>query len=142
MICVLAGHLHIIGYNLEKAPHLMYGVMDPQGKLVKRFPLPVEYKSMYHDFAITKNYVVIAQMPLVFDPQVGRGVWVLVEVDHGGEGVFLVFGGGGQGEGAGAEGMRDERRLVGGSGVWSNVGRTYKSVVIALMPLVFEPLVG
>jgi carotenoid cleavage dioxygenase-like enzyme len=51
----------------------MYGVMDPEGVLVKHFPLPAEYKSMYHDFAITKNYVVIAQMPLVFDPQVRPG---------------------------------------------------------------------
>jgi carotenoid cleavage dioxygenase len=66
-----AGNLHIIGYDLEKAPHLMYGMLDSEGRLVKHFPLPVEYRSMYHDFAITQHYTVIAQMPLVFDPKVG-----------------------------------------------------------------------
>jgi carotenoid cleavage dioxygenase len=49
----------------------MYGQLDAEGRLVKHFPLPVEYRSMYHDFAITEHYTVIAQMPLVFDPKVG-----------------------------------------------------------------------
>jgi len=30
-----AGNLHIIGYNFERQPHLCYGVLGPNGDLLK-----------------------------------------------------------------------------------------------------------
>jgi carotenoid cleavage dioxygenase len=64
-----AGNLHIIGYQIDRQPYLTYGVLAPNGSLLKSFPVPVSFPSMFHDFAITENYAVFMHMPLVFDPK-------------------------------------------------------------------------
>eukprot|EP00882_Tetradesmus_deserticola_P000837 GHRQ01000910.1.p1 GENE.GHRQ01000910.1~~GHRQ01000910.1.p1 ORF type:complete len:541 (+),score=256.87 GHRQ01000910.1:282-1904(+) len=63
------GNLHIIGYQIDRQPYLTYGVLSPNGSLLKSFPVPVSFPSMFHDFAITEHYAVIMHMPLVFDPK-------------------------------------------------------------------------
>lgn len=65
-----SGNLHIIGYNIDKQPYLTYGVLSPNGSLLKSFPITVPFPSMFHDFAITENYAVFMHMPLVFDPKI------------------------------------------------------------------------
>jgi hypothetical protein len=32
---VCAGNLHIIGYNIDRQPYLNYGVISPNGSLLK-----------------------------------------------------------------------------------------------------------
>eukprot|EP00879_Flechtneria_rotunda_P007143 GHRR01007496.1.p1 GENE.GHRR01007496.1~~GHRR01007496.1.p1 ORF type:complete len:469 (+),score=130.83 GHRR01007496.1:762-2168(+) len=63
------GNLHFIGYNIDKQPYLQYGVLSPNGSLLKAFPINVSFPSMFHDFAITEHYAVFMHMPLVFDPK-------------------------------------------------------------------------
>jgi carotenoid cleavage dioxygenase len=73
---VSAGNLHIIGYQIDRQPYLTYGVLAPNGSLLKSFPVPVSFPSMFHDFAITENYAVFMHMPLMFDPK------AMIEVRH------------------------------------------------------------
>jgi carotenoid cleavage dioxygenase-like enzyme len=43
-----AGKLHIIGYNIDRQPYLQYGVLSPNGSLIKSFPINVPFPSMFH----------------------------------------------------------------------------------------------
>eukprot|EP00775_Hariotina_reticulata_P011168 gene11168-11318_t len=55
--------------DLPYQPYLQYGVLSPNGSLIKSFPINVPFPSMFHDFAITEHYAVFLHMPLVFDPK-------------------------------------------------------------------------
>ncbi|MBI3784157.1 MAG: carotenoid oxygenase family protein [Deltaproteobacteria bacterium] len=47
-------------------PYLVYHVANRDGELVRSEPIDLEWPSMIHDFAITKDYVVFILCPLVF----------------------------------------------------------------------------
>ncbi|CAN0066039.1 unnamed protein product, partial [Ectocarpus sp. 8 AP-2014] len=51
-------------------PYVTYYVLDKNGKLDRQFPIvDVKRPIMMHDFAITKNYAVFLDFPLLFKPE-------------------------------------------------------------------------
>jgi carotenoid cleavage dioxygenase-like enzyme len=53
-------------YSILAKPHLKYGVMDKNGKVVNSTGIDLEKPVMIHDLAITKNYSVFAITPYEF----------------------------------------------------------------------------
>jgi carotenoid cleavage dioxygenase len=64
------GECFYIGYNPTKAPFAWYGMLDPQGNVVRDFPVPLPAGIMMHDFAITEDYAILIDAPLLFKPEV------------------------------------------------------------------------
>lgn len=60
------GEMHTIAYHFE-APYLRYHVVDREGNLVRTQEIDVAGPVMAHDFAITDNYVVFFDLPVVFN---------------------------------------------------------------------------
>jgi carotenoid cleavage dioxygenase-like enzyme len=46
--------------------------MDSQGKVVRDMPVPLREPIMMHDMALTQNYALLLDVPLVFDGKVIR----------------------------------------------------------------------
>jgi carotenoid cleavage dioxygenase len=68
------GDLHFFGYGFF-APYLTYHRLDRAGVLVESHVIDVPGPTMMHDFAITENYVIWLDLPMVFDLEmVGRGM--------------------------------------------------------------------
>jgi carotenoid cleavage dioxygenase-like enzyme len=53
------------GYDF-KPPYLHYGVLSPTGKLIHSTTIDIPNPVMIHDFAITENYSIFLDLPLVF----------------------------------------------------------------------------
>jgi carotenoid cleavage dioxygenase len=68
----LTGELHFFGYGV-RPPFLTYHRLSPAGELVHSAPVEVPGPTMMHDFAITEDYIVWLDLPVVFD-QASRGV--------------------------------------------------------------------
>lgn len=66
-ICPTTGEMHFFGYGSIFAPHVTYHRADVDGQLVVSRPLEVKALTMMHDFALTANYVVFMDLPIVFD---------------------------------------------------------------------------
>lgn len=64
------GELHFFGYNIMHRPYCTYSVADAAGKRIKSVPIDVPDPVMMHDFAITTNYAIFVDCPLVFNPEV------------------------------------------------------------------------
>jgi len=47
---------------------VVYSVANKEGKIINQMNINLRKPIMMHDFCITKNYSVICDMPLVFDP--------------------------------------------------------------------------
>jgi carotenoid 9,10(9',10')-cleavage dioxygenase 1 len=60
--------LFAFGYSVEKAPHCWALRCDAKGELVTDFPVPLERPVMMHDCALTENYFIIVDAPLLFTP--------------------------------------------------------------------------
>ena len=60
------GELWFINYSLMP-PFLTLYQFDQQGVLKNHWDIEKEYSSMFHDFVLTKNYVVLFDCPAVFD---------------------------------------------------------------------------
>ncbi len=71
-ICPLTGELHFFGYGNLFAPHVTYHRADADGRLVIDRPLDVPALTMMHDFALTANYVVFMDLPIVFDVEIAQ----------------------------------------------------------------------
>uniref|UniRef100_A0A7S3A0T4 9-cis-epoxycarotenoid dioxygenase n=1 Tax=Rhodosorus marinus TaxID=101924 RepID=A0A7S3A0T4_9RHOD len=57
------------GYNVEKKPFVRVGFVDADGNAEKTIQVyGVSRPVMIHDMALTKNYVFVFDMPLIFDP--------------------------------------------------------------------------
>ncbi len=67
--CPDTGKLYVVGYDPIQKPYLRYSVIDEDGTvLISRKEInTVDKPVMIHDFAITKNYVVICIHPLNFN---------------------------------------------------------------------------
>ncbi|CAM9454562.1 unnamed protein product [Ectocarpus sp. 6 AP-2014] len=66
------GKLHAFGYQFKdnNKPYITYYVLDTNGKLERQFPIVgIKRPIMMHDFAITKNYAVFLDLPLLFKPE-------------------------------------------------------------------------
>jgi carotenoid cleavage dioxygenase len=65
--CPETGEMHFFGYELISAPFVTYHVVDRDGVLVHSQPIEVGGPTMVHDFAISRNYAIFLDLPLVFD---------------------------------------------------------------------------
>lgn len=60
------GELHAICYDGFDQRHLHYQVIDNAGQLVRNVAVPVKHGPMVHDCALTRNHVVILDLPVTF----------------------------------------------------------------------------
>lgn len=65
-----AGELFFFGYNVKKAPHVTYKVADPSGRVLSSVEITIPRGIMMHDFAITQDYAIFLDCPMVFKPDV------------------------------------------------------------------------
>ncbi len=63
-----SGELFFFGYSLTP-PYLQYSIVSPEGKLTKTIPVQLPEGVMMHDFAITEQYAVFLDLPMVFRPE-------------------------------------------------------------------------
>lgn len=64
----VSGNLFIFGYDTNP-PFLRYCVLNPKGELIHSTEVNIPHPVMMHDFAITENFAVFLDLPLVFSPQ-------------------------------------------------------------------------
>ena len=67
-ICPRTGEAIAFGYSAESRPYMSYSVFSPDGRRVVSQPIDLEKPVMTHDMAITENYTILLDLPLVFDP--------------------------------------------------------------------------
>jgi 8'-apo-carotenoid 13,14-cleaving dioxygenase len=60
------GEMHAICYEGTDENTIRHVVVDAQGKVRREEPISVQHGPSIHDCAITKNYIVIMDMPLTF----------------------------------------------------------------------------
>jgi carotenoid cleavage dioxygenase-like enzyme len=58
------------GYQVDKAPHCIYRVVSKDGVMKDPVPITLPQAVMMHDFAITENYAIFMDLPLVIDGEV------------------------------------------------------------------------
>jgi carotenoid cleavage dioxygenase-like enzyme len=66
-ICPRTGEMHFFGSGNIFQPHVSYHRADADGRLVVSRPIDVPALTLMHDFALTSQYVVFLDLPLVFD---------------------------------------------------------------------------
>lgn len=64
------GELFFFGYSLKKAPHITYKIADPSGHILNSVAITIPRGIMMHDFAITQDYAIFLDCPMVFRPEV------------------------------------------------------------------------
>ena len=69
---VAAGELFFFGYNVRTEPHVIYKVADAAGKIQSSVGITIPRGVMMHDFAVTQDYAIFLDCPLVFSPEVGH----------------------------------------------------------------------
>lgn len=65
-----AGEMFFFGYNVRTQPHVTYKVVDTAGNIMSSVPVTLPRGVMMHDFAITQDYAIFLDCPLVFSPDV------------------------------------------------------------------------
>jgi carotenoid cleavage dioxygenase-like enzyme len=63
--CPRTGELHFFGYHFAP-PYVVYHRVDAKGELVLSQPIDLPRPIMMHDFAITQDFVLFFDLPLVF----------------------------------------------------------------------------
>lgn len=72
-ICPRTGELHFFGYHFAP-PYVVYHRVDREGRLMLSRPIEIPRPIMMHDFAITEDFVLFFDLPLVFSfDAVARG---------------------------------------------------------------------
>lgn len=61
------GELHTVSYNWLRGNRVDYTVRATDGRIRRHVPIEVGGSPMIHDFALTENYVVVYDLPVVFD---------------------------------------------------------------------------
>ena len=61
------GELHAVSYNWLRGNRVDYTVRGTDGRVRRSVPIEVGGSPMMHDFALTENYVVLYDLPVVFD---------------------------------------------------------------------------
>lgn len=64
-LCPKTGELHFFGYHFAP-PFVVYHRVDAKGELVLSLPIEIPRPIMMHDFAITQDFVLFFDLPLVF----------------------------------------------------------------------------
>lgn len=62
----LTGEFHSITYDGQTPNTVWHVVLSPEGKVVRELPIPVKNGPSIHECAITKNYVLIFDLPVTF----------------------------------------------------------------------------
>lgn len=62
-----SGELLFFNYSTH-APYMHYGVVDRKGRLVHYVPVPLPGPRLPHDMAFSKNYVILNDFPMFWDP--------------------------------------------------------------------------
>lgn len=65
-ICPITGEMLFFGYGIMP-PFLTYHCASPSGELVQSEIIEVKAATMVHDFAITENYVLFLDLPMLWD---------------------------------------------------------------------------
>ncbi len=60
------GEFHAITYDAATQDKVWHVVVNAEGKVVREEPIPVEHGPMIHDCQITKNYVLVLDLPVTF----------------------------------------------------------------------------
>lgn len=63
--CAETGEMHFFGYGYM-SPYVTYHVADAAGRLVHTQVIDVPGPTMIHDFAISRNYAIFLDLPVVF----------------------------------------------------------------------------
>jgi len=66
-ICPSTGELHFFGCGNIFEPHVSYHRADADGRLTVSRPIEVPALTLMHDFALTAQYVVFLDLPLLFN---------------------------------------------------------------------------
>jgi carotenoid cleavage dioxygenase-like enzyme len=66
-ICPRTGELHFFGSGNILEPHVSYHRADADGRLMVSRPIEVPALTLMHDFALTAQYVVFLDLPLLFN---------------------------------------------------------------------------
>lgn len=61
------GELHAVSYHLGRGDTVLYTVVGPDGRLRRRVPIRVGGSPMMHAFSLTRDYVVVYDLPVTFD---------------------------------------------------------------------------
>ena len=61
------GEMHFFGYATRTPPYATYHRLSAQGELIRCVPIDLPEPIMMHDFAITENYVLWLDFPIVWD---------------------------------------------------------------------------
>jgi carotenoid cleavage dioxygenase-like enzyme len=64
-VCGKTGEMLAFGYSFLP-PFLTFHRIDPKGRMIQSEEIEVPGSTMMHDFAITENYVIFMDLPLVF----------------------------------------------------------------------------
>ena len=62
----LTGEFHAITYDAMTPDRVWHVVLSPEGKVVRELAIPVQNGPSIHECTITKNYVVIFDLPVTF----------------------------------------------------------------------------
>ncbi len=62
------GELLFFNYSTH-APYMHYGVVGPDNRLAHYVPIPLPGPRLPHDMAFTRNYSILADLPLFWDPE-------------------------------------------------------------------------
>lgn len=62
----LTGEFHAITYDAMTPDRIWHVVLSPAGKVVRELEVPVQHGPSIHECTITKNYVVIFDLPVTF----------------------------------------------------------------------------
>lgn len=66
--------LLVFGYSTH-APYFHFGVVGPDGALVREQPVPLPGPRLPHDMAFTEHFAIVGDFPLFWDPELlARGV--------------------------------------------------------------------
>jgi carotenoid cleavage dioxygenase-like enzyme len=66
-ICPKTGEMHFFGSGNIFEPHVSYHRADADGRLMVSRPIEVPALTLMHDFALTAQYVVFLDLPLLFN---------------------------------------------------------------------------
>lgn len=65
----VSGELHAVAYCWAY-PYVQYLVVGTDGRVRRRVDIPVDGRPMMHDFSLTASYVLLYDLPVVFNPDV------------------------------------------------------------------------
>jgi carotenoid cleavage dioxygenase len=64
----VTGEMMFYGFAPIAPPYLEYSVVSAAGELLRTVPIDLPVPVMMHDFAITENYTIFLDMPMLFKP--------------------------------------------------------------------------